>query len=121
MRWLFGNRSMRPGQLVTALIGLWLVMMPLASCGTITNVKKTNVLKEAPLNLNIPGDAMNSRVIGPLAGSTVLHVRITFKIDPAMMKNTQGNNLYYQAARGWDYTTGLGTPNLADFYRTMTQ
>ncbi|GCE17186.1 hypothetical protein [Dictyobacter kobayashii] len=34
---------------------------------------------------------------------------------------TQGDNLYYRAARGWDYTTGLGTPNLADFYRTITQ
>jgi kumamolisin len=28
---------------------------------------------------------------------------------------TSGNNLYYQATQGWDYTTGLGTPNLGSF------
>src|SRR5215472_3722483 len=27
----------------------------------------------------------------------------------------QGNNLYYSATPGWDFTTGLGTPNLVDF------
>jgi kumamolisin len=30
---------------------------------------------------------------------------------------TRGNNLYYQASQGWDYATGLGTPNLPDFLR----
>jgi kumamolisin len=34
---------------------------------------------------------------------------------------TQGNNLYYKASQGWDYTTGLGTPNLSTFYTTMSQ
>jgi len=28
---------------------------------------------------------------------------------------TSGNNLYYPATPGWDYATGLGTPNLANF------
>ena len=32
---------------------------------------------------------------------------------------TQGDNLFYQAGPGWDYTTGLGTPNLVDFYRVL--
>lgn len=27
---------------------------------------------------------------------------------------TQGNNLFYPATRGWDYTTGWGSPNLND-------
>ncbi len=27
---------------------------------------------------------------------------------------TQGNNLFYSASRGWDYTTGWGSPNLSD-------
>ncbi|GCE17188.1 protease pro-enzyme activation domain-containing protein [Dictyobacter kobayashii] len=86
MRWLLGKHVMRPGQLVAALIGLCLVMMPLASCGT---TPTTDVLKLAPLDLGIPADAMNSKVTGPLAGSTVLHVRVTFKIDPNMMKKMQ--------------------------------
>lgn len=33
---------------------------------------------------------------------------------------TRGNNLYYSATPGWDYTTGLGTPNLADFYTVLS-
>ena len=28
---------------------------------------------------------------------------------------TRGNNLYYPATPGWDFATGLGTPNLVDF------
>ncbi len=32
---------------------------------------------------------------------------------------TQGNNLHYPATPGWDYATGLGTPNLPDFYNTL--
>jgi len=31
----------------------------------------------------------------------------------------QGNNLYYSATPGWDFTTGLGTPNLPDFYNAV--
>ncbi len=32
---------------------------------------------------------------------------------------TQGDNLYYKASRGWNYPTGLGTPNLVDLYRFL--
>ena len=32
---------------------------------------------------------------------------------------TQGNNLFYQAGPGWDYTTGLGSPNLLDIARVL--
>lgn len=32
---------------------------------------------------------------------------------------TRGNNLYYPATPGWDYSTGLGTPNLWDFYMVL--
>ena len=34
---------------------------------------------------------------------------------------TRGNNLYYPATSGWDYPSGLGTPNLADFYQVVCQ
>ena len=34
---------------------------------------------------------------------------------------TRGNNLYYPATPGWDYPTGLGTPNLAEFYMVVCQ
>jgi kumamolisin len=32
---------------------------------------------------------------------------------------TRGNNLYYPATPGWDFSTGLGTPNLWDFYMVL--
>jgi kumamolisin len=35
--------------------------------------------------------------------------------DQAYFDVTSGNNLYYPATQGWDYTTGLGTPNLGSF------
>ncbi len=33
---------------------------------------------------------------------------------------TRGNNLYYPATPGWDYPTGLGTPNMADFLGVLS-
>jgi kumamolisin len=33
---------------------------------------------------------------------------------------TSGNNLYYPATPGWDYPTGLGTPNLASFDKAVS-
>src|SRR6266513_91881 len=33
---------------------------------------------------------------------------------------TSGNNLYYQAMPGWDFATGLGTPNLDSFDRAVS-
>ena len=32
---------------------------------------------------------------------------------------TDGSNLYYPATQGWDYATGLGSPNLPDFFKTL--
>ena len=34
---------------------------------------------------------------------------------------TRGNNLYYPATPGWDYASGLGTPNLWDFFYALCQ
>jgi subtilase family serine protease len=33
---------------------------------------------------------------------------------------TSGDNLYYPATPGWDFATGLGTPNLANFDQAVT-
>ena len=34
---------------------------------------------------------------------------------------TSGNNLYYPATQGWDFASGLGSPNLPDFFKTLLQ
>ena len=44
--------------------------------------------------------------------STGLHLHPFYDV-------TQGNNLYYPATPGWDFATGLGTPNLVDFYSVL--
>jgi subtilase family serine protease len=33
---------------------------------------------------------------------------------------TRGNNLYYPATPGWDFSSGIGTPNLVDFYQVLS-
>ena len=32
---------------------------------------------------------------------------------------TQGNNVGFNATPGWDFASGLGTPNLVDFYSVL--
>src|SRR5439155_12710964 len=61
---------------MTLLLGLLLLLMPLASCsGT------PEPLQFMTINLGIPAAALSSPVVGPLPDSTKLHVGITFKID----------------------------------------
>ncbi|GHO45264.1 S53 family peptidase [Ktedonospora formicarum] len=38
---------------------------------------------------------------------------------PSYFDVVEGDNLYYPATVGWDYATGLGTPNLVNFYNTV--
>jgi len=33
---------------------------------------------------------------------------------------TSGNDLFYPATPGWDFATGLGTPNIANFYTAIS-
>jgi kumamolisin len=39
--------------------------------------------------------------------------------SPPYTDVTQGDNLYYPATNNWDFATGLGTPNLNDFYTIL--
>jgi hypothetical protein len=32
---------------------------------------------------------------------------------------TEGNNLYYPATSGWDFASGLGTPNLPNLFNAI--
>ncbi|GHO85025.1 S53 family peptidase [Dictyobacter formicarum] len=34
---------------------------------------------------------------------------------------TKGDNIYYRATPGWNYPTGLGTPNFLGFYQSLQQ
>lgn len=67
-------------QIIAPVLGLLLLLLPLAGCGAPT------ALQFSTLNLGIPADAMNSPIVGPLPGTRKLPVRITFKIDPNVLK-----------------------------------
>jgi kumamolisin len=56
---------------------------------------------------------------GPDTFYQVAQIGAANKLQP-YFDITQGNNLYYPATNGWDFATGLGSPNLSDFYQTLT-
>src|SRR5690242_18558417 len=76
-------RSMT-GRAVIAMFGLMLLLFPLAACsGPADTVQFTSI------DLGIPADALNSPVVGPLPDNTKLAVRITFKINPNLLKQAE--------------------------------
>lgn len=77
----------RVRQIAAICLGLLLLAVPLASCGTPAPLQLTS------LNLGIPSAAMNSPVVGQLPGNTVLRVRITFKIDPKLLQQMQNQKI----------------------------
>ncbi len=64
---------------IAAFCGLLLLLLPLTSCGTPAPLQFTTI------DLGIPANALNSPVVGPLPDATKLPVRITFKIDPKLL------------------------------------
>ena len=81
------NYVVRARHFMMACVGLLLVALPLTSCGTPAPLQFTS------LNLGIPSAALNSPVVGQLPGTTVLHVRITFKIDPKLLQQMQNQKI----------------------------
>ncbi|HLG74857.1 MAG TPA: S53 family peptidase [Ktedonobacteraceae bacterium] len=59
-----------------------LVLMPLGACSS-------DPLQLTPLDIGIPAQAMRSPVVGTVPDNQTLHVRITFKIDPNLLKQAQ--------------------------------
>jgi hypothetical protein len=52
--------------------------------------------------------------IGKIGTVTVGKAPTTASVDI-----TDGDNLYYKAAKGWGYPTGPGTLNMVDFYNVL--
>ena len=71
------------GRTVIGMLGLLLLLAPLAACG---GGSAPTPLQSSALDLGIPTEAMNSPVVGPLPDATKLAVRVTFKIDPKLLK-----------------------------------
>ncbi len=57
-----------------------------------------------------------------IAGPAVLYTLARkYSSDTPFYDVQKGNNLYYPATPGWDFTTGLGTPNMAGIYQGLKQ
>ncbi len=76
------------GRTIAIMLGLLLFLVPLASCGGGTQPSLFTTL-----NLGIPTEAMNSPITGQLPGTTELHVRVTFKIDPNALKKMENQKI----------------------------
>lgn len=74
---------------VVAVLGLLLLSSPLAGCGTTVPAP----LRFVPIDLGLPPQALNAPVVGPLPTTKVLHVRITFKINQAILNRLNGQKL----------------------------
>ena len=72
--------------MVTGIVLLFLLIVPLTAC---SNPVSTPSLQFSTLDLGIPADALKSPVQGPLPNDKQLHVRITFKINPALLKRME--------------------------------
>lgn len=56
-----------------------------------------------------------------VSGSGLFYTMIQqYASDHPFYDVTKGNNLYYPATKGWDYASGLGTPNLAGIYKALS-
>lgn len=69
-----------------SLFGLLLLLLPLTSCNT---PAAPEPIKFTSWNLSIPAEAMKSPVVGKLPDATKLQVRVTFKIDPNVLKQAE--------------------------------
>ncbi len=76
------------GRAIAGMLGLLLLLAPLAGCGG-----GTQPLQFTTLDLGIPAEAMNSPVTGSLPDNTDLHVRATFKINSDTLQKMQNQKI----------------------------
>ena len=92
MGWLYRmyHALSMPGS--ASLLGLLVVLSPLAACSVglnMPNIAQSNALQPTNLQLGIPDAAIKAPILGPLPDKTTLHVRITFKVDQNAMKQAE--------------------------------
>ncbi len=90
MSFLYKNILSRSlsGRAIAGMLGLLLLLAPLASCGGGTQPQLFTTL-----NLGIPAVAMNSPITGQLPNNTELHVRVTFKLDQNALNKMQNQKI----------------------------
>lgn len=79
-----------PRRTLLGLLGLVLLLAPLASCG---GVSTPAPLQITTLDLGIPAVALSSPITGNLPDSTPMHVRITFKMNQSVLNQMQNQKI----------------------------
>jgi kumamolisin len=72
---------------LAGILGLLLLLVPLASCGT------PAPLRFVTINTGLPSQALNAPVVGPMPDNTKLHVRVTFKINQAVLNRLNSQKI----------------------------
>ncbi len=90
MPFLYRNLLSRSlsGRTIAGMLGLLLLLAPLASCGGTTQPQLFTTL-----NLGIPTEAMNSPIAGQLPNDTELHVRVTFKMNSSALQKMENQKI----------------------------
>ncbi len=83
MGWLYRAHHTFFVRSLAGFFSLLFVLLPLAACNipNIPNIPQTDILRPTNLQLDIPAAATNAPVIGPLPDDTILHIRISFKLN----------------------------------------
>ncbi len=87
MALLYKLISLAWSRALASILGLLLLLVPLASCGT------PAPLRFVTINLGLPSQALNAPVVGPLPDNTKLHVRVTFKINQAVLNRLNSQKI----------------------------
>src|SRR5262245_10393939 len=76
------------GRALAGILGILLLLVPLASCGG-----TPAPLRFVTINTGLPSQALNAPVVGPLPDNTKLHVRVTFKINQALLNRLNSQKI----------------------------
>ncbi len=78
------------GRTALSMLGVLIILVPLlSSCTTSNATHPTQAIHLVPFDLGIPAAALKSPVVGQVPGNTILHVRITFKLNPDWLKRME--------------------------------
>ncbi|MDQ2907380.1 MAG: S53 family peptidase [Ktedonobacteraceae bacterium] len=80
------------GRAMAYMLGLLLLLVPLASCGGGT-LQAPAAVQFTPIDLGIPAEALNSPITGPVPDTMPLHVSVTFKVNQAVLNRLNGQKV----------------------------
>ncbi|HEY0752776.1 MAG TPA: S53 family peptidase [Ktedonobacteraceae bacterium] len=96
--------------LLVLLLGALITACDAGSSSSLASSTPTNLaLQVTPLDLGIPTQALNAPIVGQMSAGQILHIGITFKINPDVLKQIDQSGLDNgQNAQGSNIASKLG-------------